>query len=193
MSKDNQFEKVMLRKYKPNTFIIFGVIFNILIASVLSIFLPLVVITIPAIILNSLLLIPRVNTKRYWAVWKIIPIILSFILGFIVLIIVILVLASASSAYESFSQFIDTIVFWDGSANVLPAWNSVDDIRIYAEVILITASLLGNIFLILGWYNVENIGYVEVKTKDKDALKNVKSDDIENRRTAKVVYFEEKE
>ena len=76
--------KKTINTYKPNILIITGSIFNIIFASLFSVIPFAVVLTIPTIVFNALLLIPRTDNKKYWAVWRIVPIILSFILALIV-------------------------------------------------------------------------------------------------------------
>lgn len=159
----NEEKEIKLSIYKPTIFIIIGVTFNIIFASIFSILLVTVVLTIPTIVFNALLLIPRVNTKRYWAAWKIIPIVLSFLLTFIVFAGIIVSANYMIDLINDFIQMIDKfILFWN---DYWPNdWSIASDSIKAAEIILnwsfFSVAIVGNALILFGWYKERPIGTI---------------------------------
>lgn len=191
--KKEENNQIHLNKYKPNFLIIIGVFFNILFASVLSLILPLVVITIPTIVLNALLLIPTVKRKRYWAIWRIIPMLLSFVLAAVVVLSVFILLELSNDIYIAFQDFINNkIVFWT-KKSVIPDWASFNETQKITDIVLIIFGCLGNVFIIFGWYKKKKIGYLHnEENEDKTNLnsKEKTKSKIENKPESPEKRFE---
>ncbi len=158
----NTIERQQLHKWSPSWFIMIGSIINIVFCSIVSIVLPLVVITIPAIVLNAMLLVPRVDTKRYHAWWRFIPIALVLLLTTIIILTVFFLITGTEKLYTSFAELIETLIFWT-KKEVMPEYSTW-----WLDIVLITigtAGVTGNIFITLGWYKKKTIGLVEVANK----------------------------
>ncbi len=158
-----EYHKETLKKWSPNFMIKTGVILNIIFCSILSLLIVTIPITITAIILNALLLVPRVDTKRYHAFWKYIPVALNLFLTVIVMFIVIFTVASLEGVLNSFLQFINTyILVW--TKNEVEFVNITWWLEIF-EIIMLIIGSVGSILIIFGWYRGKEIGEIEVKNK----------------------------
>lgn len=156
--------KEQLSKWTPSLLLKIGVIINIVFCSIMSILLPLVIITIPAIALNGLLLVPRIDTKRYYAWWRVIPIILVLILTLIITLSIFFIVTVSIDAYNSFADFIDTyIIFWRRSA-VMPSATAGSWFDILLAVIA-GIGFTGCTFISLGWYKKKRLAIVDVEDK----------------------------
>ncbi len=163
-NKNVSTHKETLNRMTPNFLIKIGVILNIIFCSIMSLILPLVIITIPAIALNGLLLVPRVDTKRYYAVWRIIPIFLVLLLTTIILLSFFFLITFAVEAYSTFAEFIDKyIIFWRRSP-VMPS----ADVGTWFEItmgVIGGLGVSGSVFISLGWYKKKEIGIIEKTDK----------------------------
>lgn len=168
---ENKTKKVSLKKWTPNLMIKIGVSINIIFCALLSIPVVTLPITITAIVLNGLLLVPRVDTKRYYAIWKFIPVVLVLILTLIVGFIVIFSVTSLENVLNGFVDFINTyIIFWTKEQKVsninITAWLEI------FEIVIFTCGASGSTLIILGWYKGREIGVIEVEDKSKDIEKD---------------------
>lgn len=159
-----------LNAYSPSIFIIIGASFNILFASLFSILLVTVVITIPTIVFNALLFVPRVNTKRYWAVWKIVPIVLSFFLAFIIFAGILIGAEWIINIIEQIFEFVDKfILFWHDyfEPEFISSSEKLELIKIIFNSLFLFIALTGNVLILLGWYKAKPIGEVQKIDKKK--------------------------
>lgn len=155
----NETNKVYLKKWTPNFMIKLGVIINIIFCSLLSIPIVTIPITVPAITLNALLLVPRIDTKRYYAFWKFIPVVLVVLLTIIVGFIVVFSVTSLENILNSFMDFINTyVLFW--TKNKKAEINITWWLEIF-EIILFTCGLSGSLLISFGWYKGRRIAIVE--------------------------------
>lgn len=169
-NKKESKEEIVLNYYSPTIFIIVGSIFNIIFASLFSILLVTVILTIPTIVFNALLLIPRVRTKRYWAIWKIVPITLSFIISLIVFAGVLFGATFAVQILDSIIDFIDKyILFWHSY------WPNFDletlsGFTIFKVIInwsFLVVATTGNTLILIGWYKEKKLGVLQPLPKNK--------------------------
>ncbi len=167
-------QKISVNKYNPGVLLITGVVINIIFASIMSFLLPLVVITIPAIVLNALLLVPRIDTKRHYAYWRIIPVILILLLTTIIAVTTLLVVGGLTDFYDSFATFVDKwIIFWTSN----PVFPDSTDVRFWTDVAAIILAVIGGTgsgLTLFGWYSKKEIGVIEapiVETKKTNESK----------------------
>ncbi len=162
--RKNNSDEVTLNLYKPTIFIIIGATFNIVFASLFSIFLVTVIITIPTVVFNALLFIPRVNTKRYWAAWRIVPVVLSFTLAFIIFAGFFFGASYAIRIIDDLINFIDKyILFWTeywpddllSSSEKLQFW------KVLFNASFLTVACVGNVLILIGWYKAKPIGEIK--------------------------------
>ncbi len=187
-TKTTGYHKETLKKWTPSFMLKIGVTINIAFCALLSIPIFTLPLTIPAIVLNALLLVPRVDTKRYHAVWKYVPIALTLFLVAIVWFIVFFSVAALEGLLNDFVTFINTyVIFWTKNGineNIeISAWLEV------FEIILLSVGTSGSIFIIFGWYWGKEIGEVEVKDSKADVVVEEKktnaSKDIKPKSTKK--------
>ncbi len=168
-----QTHKEDINRWSPSIFMIIGVTLNIIFCSIFSILLFTIPLTIPAIVLNALLLAPRVDTKRYHAYWKYIPVIIVFSLTTILVILFSLTVSSMEDLYNGFSDFLNTLVFWKREA-IIPMEVNADPIKDVIEITLMVLGYSGSTFIIIGWYKKKKIGEIEVETKQSKEPKSKK-------------------
>ncbi len=155
-------DKVALKKWKPNLLIKIGVGLNITFAALLSIPVFTLPITIPAIVMNALLLIPIVDTKRYHAYWRWIPIALVLMLTAVIVTAVVISVLAINSLWMLFSNFMNTIIFWTDL-------NWIDRLDFWLDTFAITLTAIGSsgsVLIILGWYKGQKIGMIELTEDD---------------------------
>ncbi len=175
MRRKNDYEviddKVALKKWKPNILIKIGVGLNVAFAALLSIPVVTLPITITAIVLNSLLLIPVVDTKRYHAYWRVVPIALNILLTLMILFIVVFSVTSLQNVLDGFIEMIDKyVIFWkkmDGTIDI-SSWLSI------FEIVLLSIGCSGSVLIILGWYRGDKIGYLELDEDEQEKLSKKK-------------------
>ena len=97
--------------YRPNFFIIIGASINIFFASIFSVLLITVVITIPTIVFNAMLFHPKISNKRYIGVTRIIPVLLSLTIALFMLFVSIYGSEAIINIYNGTASFINTIAF----------------------------------------------------------------------------------
>ncbi len=169
---------ITLSKWTPGMFITIGAILNIIFCSILAIIFPLALITIPAIVLNALLLIPRVDTRRYHAYWRVIPVVLTLILTTIIALAIFFVVTGLAIAYDAFANLIDLLAFWTKNP-VIPdssTWTWWLDITL---IIFTACGVTGSVFISIGWYRKKELGQIvagEPKTKEKPPKKEKKKE-----------------
>lgn len=187
-------DKEILYTYTPNFLIIVGVMFNILFASIFSVLLVTVVITIPTIVFNALLFVPRVNVKRYWAAWRIIPISLSFSLALLTFLLAIFATDGILDIYDGINNFLVKIFFWMPSdSRVLPlvSRDLQPTITKLIKAIFILMASIGNVFVLFGWYHAKEIGIIEKKISKVEKEKKL-TETKRNRKEKSIMKKEEK-
>ncbi len=168
-----------LKKWSPSLFLKIGVGLSITFCAILSILIATLVITIPAIIMLSILLIPRVDTKKYHAYWKFIPVVLVIMLTAIIGAVVFFATVGLEQVANTIVDFTDKyIIFWTKNDKLADV-----DITFWLgtfEIILFSIGCAGPVFIILGWYKGKEIGKVEVenKTKRKKKIKSTKQTNV---------------
>lgn len=157
---------VTLSKWTPGVFITVGAILNIIFCSILAILFPLAVITIPAIVLNAMLLIPRVDTRRYHAYWRVIPVILTLILTTVVVLAIFFVVTGLATVYDSFAGFVETVAFWTKKSFMPKSdeWTWWLDMFL---AIFTACGITGSVFISIGWYRKKELGDIAVQEKEK--------------------------
>ncbi len=161
--ENSEYHTEMLKKWTPSFMLKIGVALNIAFCSLLSLLVFTLPLTVTAIILNAMLLVPRVDTKKYHAYWKFIPVVLTLLIVGIIWFIVFFTVTSLEGLLNSFVDFIDTyILFWTKkqSADVNITWW----LWIF-EAILLATGTSGSLFIVFGWYWGKEIGRVEVRNK----------------------------
>ncbi|BDU67571.1 MAG: hypothetical protein TYPL_2240 [Candidatus Tyloplasma litorale] len=157
--------------YKPNFLLKLGVTFNIIFASLFSLLILTLPITIVAITLNAMILVPRVNTKRYWATWRIIPILLSFLLAFLVLVGAWFSWSFVSGMVDSFFDFLSMLSFWKKEPINVAAFDKMSEtIQTVIGTGFIFIASIGNVLILFGWYKGKEIAIV--KTREKEEIKS---------------------
>lgn len=161
-TENSEYHTETLKRWTPSFMLKIGVILNIIFCTLLSLLVVTLPLTVPAIILNTMLLIPRVDTKRYHAHWKYIPIVLTLFLVAIIWFIVFFTVASLQSLLDSFMAFVNTyILFWTKNERHIDiSWW----LRIF-EITLLSVGTSGSFFILFGWYWGKEIGEVQVKNK----------------------------
>lgn len=146
----------------------FGVVMNIIFCSLLSIPIITLPITLPAIVLNAMLLIPRVDTKRYYAFWKFIPITLTMFLALLVSFIVFFSVTSLEDSLNGFLRFVDKyIIFWNDKETLSSLELAGTWLKIF-EIVILSIGSIGSGLVLFGWYKGKEIGQLEVeKSSDK--------------------------
>ncbi len=183
MRRKNDYEviddKVALKKWKPNILIKVGVGLNIGFAALLSIPIVTLPITITAIVLNALLLIPVVDTRRYHAYWRWVPIALNIFLTLLILFIVVFSVTSLQNVLDGLVELIDKyVIFWKKFEKGI---NITGWLKVF-EIVLLSLGCSGSVLIILGWYRGVKIGMIELteEEQNKIAKKQAKIDAKKN-------------
>lgn len=169
-NKKNSEEEIVLSYYRPTIFIIIGAVFNIIFASIFSILLVTIILTIPTIVFNALLLVPRVNIKRYWAIWKIVPVVLSFTLAFIIFAGIFFGATFAVEILDNIIDFIDKyILFWHSywPDFDLATTSGFNAFKIILNWSFIGVAVVGNLLILLGWYKEKELGVLQPLPKEE--------------------------
>lgn len=181
----------MTKIYKPNIFIKIGATFNIVFACFFSLLGITSIITIPTIVFNSFLYFSKTANKRYWGFTRIIPIILSLILSIVMFSTFFFVTHLTFRLYNGLAEFLDILVFWNPE-NILTPLDNSEDLTNIMKAMFFIVSILGNIFILMGWYkgieiytqssSDESIGSTKNSRKKKASKSNENKDDskIEN-------------
>lgn len=175
---------VTLKKYKPNIFIKIGATLNIIFASLFSVIGFTSFITIPAIVFNAFLFQTKVSEKKYWGTVRIIPIILSFIIG---LLMILIIFFSSEFLFRMYNAIVDSInvaMFWTN--NKLSHQDKDFNIFLWLKILFVVVSLLGNSFILIGWYKGKIMMISESEsTNKKDVKAKIKKEKIK-RNTEKI-------
>ena len=186
-------EEVTLKLYRPNIFIKIGASLNIIFAAVFSVIGFTSFITIPAIVFNSFLFSSRVSDKRYWGTIRIIPIILSLLIGVLMFMTIFFASTLIYRMYNGIADVVNTVVFW--SNGVLRKLEPNETVKKWFNISFIIVSFLGNIFILIGWYKGRTIATIETlsseeKEEDNNNLKrehkNIKKEKNDNIKEVKV-------
>lgn len=167
--------KENLNRYTPGLFVKLGVGLNIAFCAILSIPIVTLPLTIPAIVLNAILLVPYVDVKRRFSIIKWIAMILTVFLTAIVSFIVFFSVTSLEGLLNGFMDFIDQyVIFWTRK-DVIRDTDITFWLKTF-EIIFVAIGVSGSVFLILGRYKPRKIGMVEVEDVVK---KKKKSKEVE--------------
>ncbi len=137
--------------YRPNFLIIIGASINIIFASIFSVLLITVVITIPTIVFNAMLFHPKISNKRYIGVTRVIPVILSLGISLFLLLIAVYGSDAVLNIYNGVADFVNTLTFWD-SNGIMSRFNNEEQINLWIKIIFIIFAFGGNLFILVGWF-----------------------------------------
>ncbi len=166
--------KEILYRWKPSIFIRVGATLNIVFCSILSMLVFTLPITIPAIVLNALLLFPVIDTQNKRKLLpKIIPCALTIFLASIIAIIIFLSITSIEGLLNWFINIINNYVFfWRKEATV-----DIVDFSFWSDLaigIVVGLGIGGAVLVLLGWYSKSVIGEIDTYVDEKKNKKKSK-------------------
>lgn len=176
--------EVNLKRYRPNIFIKIGASLNIIFASLFSVLGVTSFITIPAIVFNSFLFSTRISEKRYWGTIRILPMVLSFIIGILMIVIIFFASDLIIRMYNTIINMANDLIFWK-SNDSFKTKDPYDQIFLWLKILFVVVSLLGNFFILIGWYKGKSILISESKSTNKKDIKKEKKLEKENKKELK--------